>query len=87
MEDPQQHNLTENDAASYGSADFDPAVYSDGHCDPNVSGSLDTSAKQPKPKGDVFFTTVLVACSVCWSQRCTARRLSCQARRLTPQRQ
>ena len=54
MEDPQQHNLTENDAASYGSADFDPAVYSDGHCDPNVSGSLDTSAKQTKPQGDAF---------------------------------
>ena len=48
MDDQQQHNLTENDAASYGSAALDPAVYSDGNLDPNVSGSLDSSsAKQP----------------------------------------
>ena len=55
MEDQQQHNLTENDAASYGSAALDPAVYSDGNLDPNVSGSLDSSStKQPHSQGDVF---------------------------------
>ena len=55
MDDQQQHNLTENDAASYGSAALDPAVYSDGNLDPNVSGSLDSSsAKQPHSQGDVF---------------------------------
>ena len=64
MEDPQQHNLTKNDTASYGSADFDPAVYSDGDCDPNVPGSLDLSpAKQP-PQGDDAFKNFILTYSV-----------------------